>query len=115
MYFNDILIYLKTGNKHKRYINQVLQTLQDIYLQVKLEKSTFYIHKIKYLGYIISNKGIKIDPEEIRAINKLLTLKNISKVLFFLGFINFYYRFIKEYSKVALNLISLIKKNAKWV
>ena len=64
-------------------------------LQVKLKKSAFYITKIKYLGYIILRNGIKIDPEKIRIIIKWLTPKNISEVQFFLGFINFYYRFIK--------------------
>ena len=54
-----------------------------------------------------------MDSKRIRAIIKWLTPKNISKVLSFLGFINFYYRFIKEYSKITANLMSLIKKGTK--
>ena len=82
---------------------------------MKLKKSTFYVYKIEYLEYIILRDGVKIDLKKIYIIKEWLTPKNIFKVLFFLGFINFYYRFIKEYLKVAINLINLIKKNTKWV
>ena len=84
-------------------------------MQVKLEKSIFYVYKVKYLEYIISDKGIKIDPEKVWAIEEWPILRNIFEVLFFLGFANFYYKFIKEYSKVAISLINLIKKNIKWI
>ena len=82
---------------------------------MKLEKSTFYIYKMNYLGYIISDKEVKMNPEKIHVIKKWPILRNISKVLFFLRFTNFYYRFIKEYSKIAISLTNLIKKDTKWV
>ena len=66
------------------------------------------------MGYIISDKKIKINPVKIRAIKKWLTPRNIFEVLFFLGFTNFYYRFIKEYSKIILNLTNLTRKDAAW-
>ena len=93
----------------------MLQTLQDTDLQVKLEKSIFYIYKVDYLKYIISDKGIKMDPKKVCAIEEQPILRNVSKVLSFLGFTNFYYRFIKEYLRVALDLINLTKKDAKQV
>ena len=104
MYLNDILIYSKTEEEHVQYVSQVLQTLQNTELQVKLEKSAFYIHKVDYLGYIISDKGAKMDPKNIHVIKEWPILKNISEVLFFLGFANLYYRFIKEYSKITTSL-----------
>ena len=65
---------------------------------------------MEYLGYIIVENRIKIDPVKISIIKGWPMPKNISKVQLFLGFINFYHRFIKKYSEVAINLINLIKK-----
>ena len=70
----------------------------------------FYIHKVEYLDYIIVESGIKMDPIKINMIEGWPTPRNISEVQLFLGFINFYRRFIKKYSEVAINLINLIKK-----
>ena len=55
-----------------------------------------------------------MDPKKIYIIQEWLILKNISEVLLFLGFVNFYQRFIKEYSKVTAELIKLIKKDTPW-
>ena len=77
---------------------------------MKLEKSVFYVYKVKYLGYIIAESGVRMSLEKISIIKGWLTPKNISEVQSFLGFTNFYRRFIKEYLKIAANLTSLIKK-----
>ena len=82
---------------------------------MKLEKSIFYVYKVKHLGYIISEDGVKINSKKIYITVEWLTLRNISEVLFFLGFANFYHRFIKNYLKVIISLINLTKKNTKWV
>ena len=84
-------------------------------LQIKLEKSIFYIYKIKYLGYIIIENGVKINSKKISIIVGWLTPKNVHEVQSFLGFINFYYRFIRKYSKITASLINLIKKDSPWV
>ena len=75
-----------------------------------MEKSIFYVHKVEYLGYIIVESGIKMDSVKIGIIKEWPTPRNIFKVQLFLGFINFYRRFIKKYSEVAGSLINLIKK-----
>ena len=75
----------------------------------------FYAYKVKYLRYVISENGVKVDLEKIYIIKEWPSLRNISEVLFFLRFTNFYRRFIKEYFKVAISLINLIKKDIKWI
>ena len=56
-----------------------------------------------------------MDSKKIYVIIKWPMLRNVSKVLFFLGFTNFHYRFIQEYLKIAISLMSLTKKDTKWV
>ena len=80
IYLDDILIYSQTEEDHEQHINQVLQALQDSNLQVKLKKSVFHIYKIKYLGYIIAESGIKMDPVKISMIKEWPIPRNISEV-----------------------------------
>ena len=69
---------------------------------------------MKYQEYVISDKGVKVDPIKIYIIKEWLTLRNILEVLFFLGFANFHRRFIKNYSKIAISLTNLFKKGVDW-
>ena len=68
----------------------MLQALQNSNLQVKVEKSVFHVHKVEYLGYIITESGIKMDPVKIGVIKEWPIPRNISEVQSFLGFTNFY-------------------------
>ena len=70
IYLDDILIYSQTKKEHKQHIYYVLKALQGSDLQVKLEKSIFYIYEVDYLGYIILDKGIRMDPEKVCAIEE---------------------------------------------
>ena len=70
MYLDNILIYSQTETEYIKYVGQVLQALQDLYLQVKLKKIIFYIYKVEYLEYINLNKGVKMDPNKVYVIKK---------------------------------------------
>ena len=80
-----------------------------------MEKSIFHIYKIEYLGYIIIESKIKMDLIKISVIKEWPTPKNVFKVQLFLGFANFYRRFIEKYFEIAANLINLIKKGQPWI
>ena len=66
---------------------------------------------MKYLGFIITTKGIRMDPEKVSCSLRWKTLKNVTDVQCFLGFANFYRWFIKDYSKVITPLTRLTKKD----
>jgi hypothetical protein len=69
IYLDDILIYLNNKLEHKEHVHKVLLRLRQVGLQANIKKTKFYITYTKYLGFIISTKGIKVDPEKISAIN----------------------------------------------
>ena len=96
-------------------MSQVLQILQNLNLQIKLEKSIFYTKEVEYLGYIISEEGVKMDPNKIRTILEWLLPRSVSEVQFFLKFANFYRRFIQGYLMIARKLMDLIKQDTLWV
>ena len=69
MYLNNILIYLNNELEYKEHDYKVLLQLYKIGLQANIKKTEFYITYIKYLGFIISIKGIKVDLEKVFTIN----------------------------------------------
>ena len=87
-----------------------MQFLREHQLYAKLSKCDFYKDIIKYLGHIISEEGISVDPGKIEAIKNWPTLKNVTKVRYFMGLVGYYRRFIERFSKVAHAITSLQRK-----
>jgi len=111
IYLDDILIYSKDEESHTADVKKVLQMLSDAKLQVKLEKCQFHVNKVEFLGYIISPEGISMDPAKVAAITSWATPKSVRDILVFLGFANFYRRFIKHFSKIVSPITRLLKKD----
>jgi Reverse transcriptase (RNA-dependent DNA polymerase) len=79
-YLDDILIYSKNEKEHTGYIIKVLKTLKRTGLKINGEKLTFYQTKIKFLGYILTTTGVKINPEKVKTVlnwSILITVKEI--------------------------------------
>ena len=113
-YVDDILIGSRDDKEHQRHLELFLQRLHDKCLHADIDKCKFFADEVKYLGLIISSTGIKMDPDKVKAIAEWPKpapgdLKAIRR---FLGFVNFYHRFIKDFSKIARPLNNLLKKNA---
>ena len=76
-YIDDILIYSQNAEEHEKYVKQVFQRLQEAGLQVDLKKSEFSVTWTKFLGLIVTTKGIEMDPEKIKVIQEWEILCNI--------------------------------------
>src|SRR5215471_4800150 len=114
-YLDDVLIYSSgTLEEHIEQVRKVLIRLKDSELYVKLEKCEFHVEETKFLGYIISPKGIAMDPERIKTIVEWPVPKSQYDLQVFLGFANFYRRFILSYSRIILPLTVLLKKSSKF-
>ncbi|KAL4007301.1 hypothetical protein ACER0C_001153 [Sarotherodon galilaeus] len=107
VYLDDILIFSKSQAEHESHVRQVLQRLLENRLFVKAEKCEFHVDTVAFLGYIISRGDLKPDPEKVRAVVDWPQPPNRQQVQRFLGFANFYRRFIKDYSKIASPLTKL--------
>jgi hypothetical protein len=92
----------------------VLQLLREHKLYAKLSKCSFYQKQIHYLGHIISEDGITVDPEKIEAIREWPAPKNVTEVISFMGLTVYYRRFIEGFSKIAHPITSLQKKGVKF-
>jgi len=94
VYLNNIIIYLNSKEEHKKYIEWVLQRLYDKEILIAIKKCEFYITKTDFIEFIIKLKYISIDPKKIKAIVNWQDLENVIDLRLFLGFCNYYRRFI---------------------
>ena len=113
VYLNNILIYTMDLKKHDQLVKQVLQVLRQNQLYLWYEKCTFAQNTIEYLGFIVDNGEICIDPKKVKAIQAWPEPKNFTNVQSFLGFYNFYQQFIKNFSKIARPL-NRLTENIDW-
>jgi len=113
-YLDDLLIYSKTLKEHKRHVKLVLQRLQDAGLYLKPSKCQFHQTEISFLGYIINQDGIKMDPIKVEAVTQWPTPESVHDIQIFLGFANFYRRFIRGYSRTIAAITKLLKKGVKF-
>ena len=112
-YLDDILIYSNSREKHTEHVRLVLTKLQKHGLYASLEKCEFSVQEVNFLGYIISPKGVAMEPNRITTIVEWPTPNSVHDIQVFLGFCNFYRRFIKAYSRVALPITTLLQKSPK--
>jgi RNase H-like domain found in reverse transcriptase/Reverse transcriptase (RNA-dependent DNA polymerase) len=114
VYLDDILIFTKTLEEHCQITNEVLKCLKTHNLFLRLEKCVFKQEEIKYLGLVIKEGEISMDPAKVEAVCNWPTPHNLHAIQGFLGFANFYHCFIKNFSTIARPLHDLTKKNVPW-
>jgi hypothetical protein len=110
VYLDDILIFTESMEEHRKIVKRVLEVLQENKLFLKPEKCEFERTEIEYLGVIISHNSMKMDPVKIARIMEWPEPKNLKQTQAFLGFVNFYRRFVRGYSEVAKPLTKLTGK-----
>ena len=95
VYLDDILIYTEDpGQPHVDAVRWVLDQLRKYSLFANLKKCRFHQDEIRFLGYIVSSKGISMEAERIEVVKEWLEPKSVRDIQVFLGFANFYQRFI---------------------
>lgn len=110
-FVDDLLIYSKNAAEHELHVKKVLERLRAAGLQASIRKCEFHVTRTKYLGFILTTDGIEVDPEKTAVICNWAVPTTVRGVQSFLGFCNFYRRFIKDYSRIAKPLNRLTKKN----
>jgi hypothetical protein len=110
VYLDDILIYSKDLETHKSHVKTVLRLLKENQLSVKGSKCVFHSKCVHFLGYVLSEKGVYMDPIKVKAISEFPQPGTVNQLRSFLGLCNFYRSFIKDYSEMAKPLTDLTGK-----
>lgn len=109
VFLDDILIYSKFMEEHKRHLQAVLSLLKEHQLFAKKRKCTLTQHQLKHLGHIISEKGVAADPKKLEMMMNWPAPKDIKALRGFLGLMGYYRRFVKDYGKIARPLTQLLQ------
>ena len=118
VYLDDILIYTHSEDieEHWRAVRAVLARLRSNDLYAKLSKCSFAEKKVHFLGFIVDTEGVSADPEKVEAISEWPVPQSVRELQVFLGFSNFYRRFIAGYAAITAPLTELLKttSNFSW-
>ncbi|KAJ1571866.1 hypothetical protein NDA12_006538 [Ustilago hordei] len=109
VYLDDFLIFSDTEEAHVKHVTEVLTRLRSNRLFAKLSKCEFHTKTVEFLGYIIKPMGIEMDPEKVHTVKEWPMPESIHDIQRFLGFANFYQRFIAHFAHIAKPLTALVK------
>jgi hypothetical protein len=112
VYLDDILVYSKDPTQHVHHVREVLRRLRAYKLFAKLEKCLFHARRVEFLGFIASADGITMDPGKVKSVTEWPAPGYVKAVQSFLGFANFYRRFIRGFSTIARPLHALTHKTS---
>jgi predicted aspartyl protease/transposase InsO family protein len=116
-YLDDILVYSKTATDHQQHVKEVLQRLRDEKLFCKRSKCHFSQQQVKFLGHVVSDKGISMQQDKVGAVRDWPTPSTKVELQAFLGLANYYRRFIHNFSAIVAPLTDATrgdKKAFKW-
>ena len=108
VYLDDIIIFAKTPEDHLSRLRAVFEKLRLAKLKLKPSKCNFFQREISYLGHKVSELGIATDPAKIEKVAQWPRPKTVNEVRSFLGFVGYYRKYIKGFSKIAKPLNQLL-------
>ncbi|GJR97607.1 putative nucleotidyltransferase, ribonuclease H [Tanacetum coccineum] len=107
VFIEDILIYSMSKEEHEAHLKLILELLEKEKLFEKFSKCKFWLQEVRFLGHVVNNEGIHVDPSNIEAVNKWNPPKTPTEIHSFLGLAGYYSRFIANFSKNAKSLTLL--------
>ncbi|GJS09209.1 putative reverse transcriptase domain-containing protein [Tanacetum coccineum] len=115
VFIDDILIYSRNEEEHANHLRIILELLRKEKLYAKFSKCDFWIHIVQFLGHLIDNQGLHVDPAKIEAVKNWTSPTTPTEVRQFLGLAGYYQRFIEGFSKIAKPLTKLTQKNKSYI
>ena len=109
VYIDDVIVHSYTPSEHLESLRKVFDCLRFYNLKLKPSKCAFFKTELKFLGHVISDKGLKADPDKITAIKEWPQPKSVKQVRQFLGLSGFIRRYIKDYAIIARPITNLLR------
>ena len=115
VFIDDILIYSENEQDHAEHLRVVLTRLRDHQLYAKFSKCEFWLKTVPFLGHVLSENGISVDPSKIQEVMDWKAPSTVHEVRSFLGLAGYYRRFIPDFSKIAKPMTSLLQKDHRFI
>jgi len=109
VYLDDILIFSQNEEEHEEHVKMVLERLRQYNLYANLKKCQFKTKSVEFLGFVVSTEGVSMEPSRVQTVQEWPTPTSVRELQVFLGFTNFYRRFIERYSRITVPLTNLLK------
>ena len=113
-FIDDLSVLSGTFEEHIQHLDTIFKTLIENNITLNFSKCKFFKKEVKFLGFILSEKGLSQDPDKLKKIREYKRPKNIKQLQAYLGTINFYSKFSENYAKETYPLYQLLKKDAKF-
>ena len=114
VFIDDILIYSQSKDEHREHLRIILQILKEKQLFAKFKKCEFWLEKVSFLGHVVSQEGISVDPTKVEAVNNWSRPTSVTEIRSFLSLAGYYRRFVEGFSKIAMPLTQLTRKTNKF-
>ena len=115
VYLDDVIIFGKTFSEIMENLRKIFFRLREANLKVNPEKCNLLNTEVKYLGHVVSEKGVTTDLEKIVAVTNWPIPKNKKQIRSFLGFCSYYRKFVKGFSLLAKPLYALTENHRKFL
>lgn len=112
VYLDDIIVHSQDFASHLQRLDAVFGKLRTANLKLKPSKCEFFKQELKYLGHVVSKQGISPDPEKVTVLKSWPSPKSVEELRSFLGFVGYYRRFCKDFSRVAKPLHEMLGNKA---
>src|SRR5437762_13249976 len=113
-YLDDVIVYSNSLKEHRKHVRAVLSSLKEAGLYLDVTKCEFHVTEVKFLGLIISTDGIRMDPAKTQAVVDWEQPTCTKDVQAFVGFANYYRRFIEGFSDICRPMTALSRKDVKF-
>jgi hypothetical protein len=114
VFIDDMLVYSECEKRHEEHLRIVLTRLREHKLYAKFSKCDFWLKEVQFLGHILSENGISVDPSKIQQVMEWKAPTSISEIRSFLGLARHYRHFIPDFSKIAKQMTQLLEKDRKF-
>jgi hypothetical protein len=115
VYLDDINVYSKTFEEHIEHLTEVFRRIREAGLKMQKAKCSFIKKELEFLGHVVSREGLRVDEKKIEKVKNWPRPTTVKEVQAFMGFVNYYRRFIEKISNIAGPLYKMVKKeNPKW-
>lgn len=111
VFLDDILIFSKTMEEHRRHVRAVLDKLRQHKLYAKESKCALFQRQVEFLGHIIDSEGLHVMQDKVKAIRDWPVPRNVADIRSFLGLVGYYRRFISNFSHIASSITALLHKD----
>lgn len=110
-YLDDVIIFSATFEEHIEHTRKVLRRLREHGVKLKPRKCNLFKREVVFLGRVVSEEGYKLDPSNIKPVLALKESppKTINEVRKLMGFLNYYRRYVKNFSRIAKPIYDLVK------